>query len=171
MVATKSWYSSAPKLIREGFKKKIVRHTLVTKGNIFLESLWEQVLDRINWKRLFSENISTNLRKHVTNKKFILVPLTKTGNTSLAAKGALAYRLQRRTACKIQNGPKIADGVWKCVYSWVFGHSKQLSPNKFFDPSTPSMRKGNSGGKKRRVATTSLPSVDRMNADRWNAAR
>ena len=25
-------------------------------------------------------------------------------NTSLAAKGALAYRLQRRTACKIQNG-------------------------------------------------------------------
>ena len=25
-------------------------------------------------------------------------------NTSLAAKGALAHRLQRRTACKIQNG-------------------------------------------------------------------
>ena len=25
-------------------------------------------------------------------------------NTSLAAKGALANRLQRRTACKIQNG-------------------------------------------------------------------
>ena len=25
-------------------------------------------------------------------------------NTSLAAKGALAYRLQRRTACKIKNG-------------------------------------------------------------------
>ena len=63
-------------------------------------------------------------------------------NTSLAANGALAHRLQRRTACEIQNGPKIADGVWKCVYSWVFGHSKQLSPNKFFDPSTPSMREG-----------------------------
>ena len=147
MVATKAWYSSAPKLIKEGFKKKIVRHTLVTKGNIFLESLWEQVLDRINWKRLFSENISTNLRKHVTNIKFILVPLTKTGNTSLAAKGALAYRLQRRTACKIQNGPKMTDGVWKGVYPLVFGRSKQILLNKFFDPSTPSMRKGRDGEK------------------------
>ena len=29
----------------------------------------------------------------------------------------------------------------------VFGHSKQLSLNKFFDPSTPSMRKGRDGGK------------------------
>ena len=27
-----------------------------------------------------------------------------TSNTSLAAKGALAHRLQRHTACKIQNG-------------------------------------------------------------------
>ena len=30
----------------------------------------------------------------------------------------------------------------------VFGRSKQLSLNKFFDPSTPSMRKGRDGGKK-----------------------
>ena len=41
-------------------------------------------------------------------------------NTSLVAKGALAHLLQRRTACKIQNGrqggPKMADGVWKGVY-------------------------------------------------------
>ena len=55
--------------------------------------------------------------------------------------------------------------------------------NKFFDPSTPSMRKGRDGGKKKKktgkkrkrrmkiVATTSLPAVDRPNADRWNAAR
>ena len=64
------------------------------------------------------------------------------------------------------------------VYTSVFGHSKQLSQNKFFDPSTPSMRKGCDGGKtggKKRimkiVATTSLPAVDRLNADRWNAAR
>ena len=28
----------------------------------------------------------------------------------------------------------------------VFGHSKQLWLNKFFDPSTPSMRKGCDGG-------------------------
>ena len=30
-------------------------------------------------------------------------------------------------------GPKMAEGFWKGVYSWVFGHSKQLSLNKFFD--------------------------------------
>ena len=29
----------------------------------------------------------------------------------------------------------------------VFGHSKQLSQNKSFDPSTPFMRKGRDGGK------------------------
>ena len=33
----------------------------------------------------------------------------------------------------------MAEGVWK-------GRSKQLSLNKFFDPSTPSMRKGRNGG-------------------------
>ena len=64
--------------------------------------------------------------------------------------------------------------------------SRQLSLNRFFDPSTPSMRKGRDGetekkrGKKEEkkrkirmkiVATTSLPAVDRPNADRWNAAR
>ena len=61
------------------------------------------------------------------------------------------------------------------------GRSKQLSLNKFFDPSTPSMRKGRDGGKKREkrgkkrqmkiVATLSLPAVDHPNDDRWNAAR
>ena len=82
----------------------------------------------------------------------------------------------------------MAEGVWKGVYPEVFGRSKQLSLNKFFDPSTPSMRQGNSGeenrerrrkrraekktesgeengerGDKRRmriVATTSLPAVE-----------
>ena len=38
-------------------------------------------------------------------------------NTSLAAKGALAHRLQRRTSCKIQNGrqgaPKWSTGSGK----------------------------------------------------------
>ena len=33
-------------------------------------------------------------------------------NTSLAAKGALAHRLQRRTACKIQNGHQGAPKWW-----------------------------------------------------------
>ena len=40
----------------------------------------------------------------------------------------------------------MADGVWKGVQ--VIGHSAQLSLNKFFDPSTPSMRKGDDGEKK-----------------------
>ena len=43
----------------------------------------------------------------------------------------------------------MSDGVWKGVYPLVFGHSKQLSLNKFFDPSTPSMRKGRDRGKKK----------------------
>ena len=38
-------------------------------------------------------------------------------------------------------GPNMADGVWKGVYPQVFGRSHQLSLNKFFDPSGPSMRK------------------------------
>ena len=41
----------------------------------------------------------------------------------------------------------MADGVWKGVQPFVIGHFKQLSQNKFFDPSTPSMRKGDDGEK------------------------
>ena len=73
----------------------------------------------------------------------------------------------------------MADGVWKGVHPYVFGRSKQLSLNKFFDPSTPSMRKVDDGEKNKKkkkrmtflVATTSLPAVDRPNTDCWNAAR
>ena len=78
-------------------------------------------------------------------------------NTSLAAKRALAHCLQR-----LQNpkwppaGPKMANGVWKGVYPWVFGHSKQLSQNKFFDPSTPSVRKGHNGEKKKIASRTTV---------------
>ena len=42
----------------------------------------------------------------------------------------------------------MADGVWKGVHSYVIGRSDQFSLNKFFDPSTPSMRKGSDGEKK-----------------------
>ena len=42
----------------------------------------------------------------------------------------------------------MADGVWKGVQPKVIGHFKQLSLNKFFDTSTPSMRKGRDGGEK-----------------------
>ena len=44
----------------------------------------------------------------------------------------------------------MADGVWKSIYPQVFGRSKQLLINKFFDPSTPSMRKGRNGEEKKR---------------------
>ena len=38
-------------------------------------------------------------------------------NTSLAAKGALSYRLQRLQNPKwLPGGPKMAEGVWKGVY-------------------------------------------------------
>ena len=43
-------------------------------------------------------------------------------------------------------GPKMADGD----YPQIFGCSKQLSQNKFFDPSTPSMRKVEDGEKKKK---------------------
>ena len=62
---------------------------------------------------------------------------------SLAAKGALNHHLQHRTTLKIQDGRQ---GVWKGVFPLDFGRVKQLSQNKFFDPSTPSMRKGRDGG-------------------------
>ena len=74
----------------------------------------------------------------------------------------------------------MADRVWKGVYPYVLGRSRQLSLNKFFDPSpsAPSMRKVNDGEKKKKkkkkekrkkkrvaflVATTSLPAVYRLN--------
>ena len=42
----------------------------------------------------------------------------------------------------------MADGVWKGVYPKVLGRSRQLSLNKYLDPSPPSMRKGGDGEKK-----------------------
>ena len=62
-------------------------------------------------------------------------------NASLAVPGALTCS-QPATPHHLQNpkwppgGPKMADRVWKGVYPEVFGRSKQLSLNKFFDPST-----------------------------------
>ena len=52
-----------------------------------------------------------------------------------------------------ERGPKMADWVWKGVQPEVIGRSDQLSLNEFFDPSTPSTRKGDdgeTGGEKRR---------------------
>ena len=57
-----------------------------------------------------SDNIKSNFQNAAKGSpKFM-------DNSSLAAKGALANRLQRRTACKIQNGcqgaPKCQRGVY-----------------------------------------------------------
>ena len=43
----------------------------------------------------------------------------------------------------------MADWVWKGVYHWVVGCSRQLLLNKCLDPSTPLMRKVHNGGEKR----------------------
>ena len=50
----------------------------------------------------------------------------------------------------------MAESVRKVAYPYVFGRSHQLLLNKFFDSSTPSMRKGRDGewgkkGKKRKM--------------------
>ena len=40
----------------------------------------------------------------------------------------------------------MANGVWKGVNPKGCGRPKELSLSRFFDPSTPSMRKGCDGG-------------------------
>ena len=47
-------------------------------------------------------------------------------------------------------GPEMADGVWKGVQPYVIGHFEPFSQNKFFDPSTPSMRKVDDGEKNKK---------------------
>ena len=44
----------------------------------------------------------------------------------------------------------MGDGVWKGVNLLTFGRSCQLMLNKFFDPTTPSMRKVDDRGKKKK---------------------
>ena len=44
----------------------------------------------------------------------------------------------------------MADGVWKGVKPLVIGLSELILLNKFFDPGTPSIRKGHDGEKKKR---------------------
>ena len=72
--------------------------------------------------------------------RLIRLGLLGKANTSLAALGALTHRLQRLQNPKwLLGGPKIADRIWKGAYPPVFGHSCQLSLNKFFDRSTLSL--------------------------------
>ena len=73
--------------------------------------------------------------------------------TSLAAKGALAHRLQRRTAAPPLKSKMATRGPqkWQKVrcLSLDFVRSCQISLNNFFDPNNPSMRKVDDGGEKR----------------------
>ena len=43
----------------------------------------------------------------------------------------------------------MADRVWNGIYPLFFWRSRQLSLNKFFDPSTPSVRKEDDGEKRK----------------------
>ena len=45
----------------------------------------------------------------------------------------------------------MAARVWKSAYPFVFGHSHQHLQNTFFDPSTPSMRKVDGRGNKKKI--------------------
>ena len=77
---------------------------------------------------------------------------------------------------------KMADGIERGL-SLVFGHSRQVSLNKFFDLSAPSMRKIDDGEKKKKkeknevfsghyvIASSLPPGRLHPNDDRWNAAR
>ena len=58
----------------------------------------------------------------------------------------------------------MADRVWKGLYPLVIGRSHQFSQNKFFDLSTPFMRKGREGEKKRKEnkAFVGLKSCDNV---------
>ena len=66
----------------------------------------------------------------------------------------------------------MADGDWKGVYPYVLGHSRQLSLNKFFDPSAPSMRKVDDGVKKKKIMSFLVATnvIASRPAD-WNATR
>ena len=68
------------------------------------------------WKMLKTlDNIAvgaTDITSNIKNGDYI--------NTSLAAKGALAHRLQRRMVCKIQNGRQGAP-------KWLMGSGKMFT--------------------------------------------
>ena len=102
------------------------------------------------------------------------------------AKGALAHSLQRRTACKIQNGhqggPKWPTGSAKVSTPRFLGFLETFALISFFlsEHSFYQKRLRQRGEKQkkteekkkkrmiRKVTTTSLPAVKRLNADRWN---
>ena len=65
----------------------------------------------------------------------------------------------------------MADGVWKGVYLLVFGSSHQFLLNRFFDPSTPTMRKVDDGEKKKKMMVFTVAVVASRLPTDWNSAR
>ena len=62
--------------------------------------------------------------------------------------GQYQYRWNTSLTAFIARGPKNGRRGLKSGLPLGFGHSLQLSLNKFFDPSITSMRKGDDGEKK-----------------------
>ena len=107
---------------------------------IFIKSMLENIKWCINVRRascLLSKYYVINYFQ--SKKNMISLKQENMKNTSLAAPGALAHRLQCRTACNTSPPaePKMADEVQKPS---IIGPSDQLSLNKFFDFIIPSMR-------------------------------
>ena len=96
--------------------------------------LYEHPIE-ITEKYFFPFFIHIPLIYDVATSKKITFEYQPSGAGGTHSPPATPHRLQRHTACKIQNGP------------YIYGRSRQLSPNKFFDLSTPSMRKLDDGGK------------------------
>ena len=69
--------------------------------------------------------------------------ITRHPYNSLGALRALTHTLHYHTACKIQNCRHGSE-----IGRWDVGYTQLSLKNKFFDLSTPSMRKVDDGGKK-----------------------
>ena len=89
---------------------------------IFIKSMLENIKWCINVRRascLLSKYYVINYFQ--SKKNMISLKQENEKNTSLAAPGSLAHRLQRRTACKIQNGHQGAP-------KWPTGSGKGCRP-------------------------------------------
>jgi len=104
-------------------------------------------------------------------------------NTSLVARGALAYRLQRRTACKIENGrqggqkwPTGSGKVLTLRFLGVLSNLSFLYEHSFYEKGScwRKKKRGKRGEKKKKrmmkiVAISALPAVDRPTAGKLHA--
>ena len=101
-----------------------------------------------------SYNLEHNWKVSKSNDKWQYQPRGTRGTCPLPI---MLHRLQNPKWPSV--GPKIANGVWKGGYTFIFLRFSQLSLNKFFDSSTPSMRKINNEetGKQKTKQDLGLP--------------